>query len=1371
MKNHTAVQIFGAFGRIAIFILILAASGTRGLWAQVIINSNDGTTSGGTGITNLYSAIENINAIPGGSVTLDISGSNSVALSEALPGAQSITFLGSPLGIDEAISIIASNEAEGAVTFLHNLTLSSGVTFGLGNDAAGGLGQLDASVTAGNLSMGTRTDLAVTGGSTGNYAVAGNASVTTGALNLSGTAGTLSVTGGMLDFNNGSISFANGGNASVAPGTLTLSGAGDSLSVAGGEIVNNNNVLINNNANGGNAALTVTSLTMGAGTTVAVAAGALNNGASCAIGGAAAGGNATLNAGTLALAGTGGTLNVIGGESVNGGFGTLAQNGGYGTFNSSGTGGTAALSAASLTMGAGTTVTVTAGALANGGASTIVGTAAGGNATMSVTALAMGAGSALAVTGGTVTNNGGIIVNGSLGGSAGMTMGTLNLSGTGGTLSVAGGGADNINGGSTKGDLYGGTASVSITSLTLSGNGDELAVAGGESNNTSGTLNGVADAGSALLSAGTVTISGTGDSLAVTGGLMDNTGGDINVVAVVVNTTSVNVGSLVLSGAGDSLSVAGSGINNTGGNINDPFNAAGNATLTAGSLTMGAGTTVSVTGGVVVGPGTQDGNAVVTIGTLLGSGTVALGGATSSLQVNSGNFAGIIEGNESLIQMGAGALTLTGANSYSGGTSISGGILHIQNDGNLGASGTTLTLDGGTLQTGGTVVSSRHVVITSTNGTLDLDGNNATLSGNISGTGGLIVASSGGSGILSLTGVNSYQGGTSVSGVTLNIQNDGNLGLSGTTLTLNGGSLQTGGSLVSNRNIGITSNGGVIDMDGSHDSLSGIVGGPGSLIVTSSTGAGALTLTGANNFSGGMEILSGTVAFGNVRALGTGFVVNNGVLTSAGTPINLQVGGNYSQTPNGQLQLGLGGLNGISSDHLTVAGTAALSGTLQLVSYGNLNLLTGTLIPVLTASQVVGRFTSVDESLNGMRLLALYLPDEVELETVVPSFGSIGSTGNQKIIGADLDGLFNNQNENNLMVSLAGLSTAQLKTALGQMSPEGLTGLYQSGFTQSVLEGAQITQRLAQLRQDGWTDAGTAQAFSTGGAPMFASTLPAQDEAAMISPRTEDGWSGFAGASGGSFNVSGGAGYQTSSESMVTAGMDRVISKNVKAGLMISYGQVQMGLNGGGTMGFQGGQLGLYGAWDEAPFYINSAVFGGPENISSQRDGYGGTAAGNTNGETYGGLVGLGYDLKTDKIVWGPALSLQYTNVSINGYNEQGSSAALVVPSQAADSLLSQLGAQAQGKWTLGGIVLKPGLNLAWEHEFDYQGGDVQAGFGQGDSFTVSGAAVGQDGLLVSAQCGAAFTKDFSLNLNYQSEIGRTNLTSNQYGGEIGLAF
>ncbi len=1047
MKNHTAVQIFGAFGRIAIFILILAASGTRGLWAQVLINSNDGTTSGGTGITNLYSAIENINAIPGGSVTLDISGSNSVALSEALPGAQSITFLGSPLGIDEAISIIASNEAEGAVTFLHNLTLSSGVTFGLGNDAAGGLGQLDASVTAGNLSMGTRTDLAVTGGSTGNYAVAGNASVTTGALNLSGTAGTLSVTGGMLDFNNGSISFANGGNASVAPGTLTLSGAGDSLSVAG------------------------------------------------------------------------------------------------------------------------------------------------------------------------------------------------------------------------------------------------------------------------------------------------------------------------------------SGINNTGGNINDPFNAAGNATLTAGSLTMGAGTTVSVTGGVVVGPGTQDGNAVVTIGTLLGSGTVALGGATSSLQVNSGNFAGIIEGNESLIQMGAGALTLTGANSYSGGTSISGGILHIQNDGNLGASGTTLTLDGGTLQTGGTVVSSRHVVITSTNGTLDLDGNNATLSGNISGTGGLIVASSGGSGILSLTGVNSYQGGTSVSGVTLNIQNDGNLGLSGTTLTLNGGSLQTGGSLVSNRNIGITSNGGVIDMDGSHDSLSGIVGGPGSLIVTSSTGAGALTLTGANNFSGGMEILSGTVAFGNVRALGTGFVVNNGVLTSAGTPINLQVGGNYSQTPNGQLQLGLGGLNGISSDHLTVAGTAALSGTLQLVSYGNLNLLTGTLIPVLTASQVVGRFTSVDESLNGMRLLALYLPDEVELETVVPSFGSIGSTGNQKIIGADLDGLFNNQNENNLMVSLAGLSTAQLKTALGQMSPEGLTGLYQSGFTQSVLEGAQITQRLAQLRQDGWTDAGTAQAFSTGGAPMFASTLPAQDEAAMISPRTEDGWSGFAGASGGSFNVSGGAGYQTSSESMVTAGMDRVISKNVKAGLMISYGQVQMGLNGGGTMGFQGGQLGLYGAWDEAPFYINSAVFGGPENISSQRDGYGGTAAGNTNGETYGGLVGLGYDLKTDKIVWGPALSLQYTNVSINGYNEQGSSAALVVPSQAADSLLSQLGAQAQGKWTLGGIVLKPGLNLAWEHEFDYQGGDVQAGFGQGDSFTVSGAAVGQDGLLVSAQCGAAFTKDFSLNLNYQSEIGRTNLTSNQYGGEIGLAF
>ena len=57
-----------------------------------------------------------------------------------------------------------------------------------------------------------------------------------------------------------------------------------------------------------------------------------------------------------------------------------------------------------------------------------------------------------------------------------------------------------------------------------------------------------------------------------------------------------------------------------------------------------------------------------------------------------------MSGAATLAKTGAGTLLLTGNNSYSGGTSVNGGILAITNDNNLGASGTTVTLDGGTLQ-------------------------------------------------------------------------------------------------------------------------------------------------------------------------------------------------------------------------------------------------------------------------------------------------------------------------------------------------------------------------------------------------------------------------------------------------------------------------------------------------------------------------------------------------------------------------------------------------------------------------------------------------------------------------------------------------
>jgi autotransporter-associated beta strand protein len=56
-----------------------------------------------------------------------------------------------------------------------------------------------------------------------------------------------------------------------------------------------------------------------------------------------------------------------------------------------------------------------------------------------------------------------------------------------------------------------------------------------------------------------------------------------------------------------------------------------------------------------------------------------------------------------------------------------------------------------------------------------------------------------------------------------------------------------------------------------------------------------LTLLGTNTYSGGTTIASGTIAVGSEQALGTGNVVNHGVLMTSGSNHAIAVSANYTQ--------------------------------------------------------------------------------------------------------------------------------------------------------------------------------------------------------------------------------------------------------------------------------------------------------------------------------------------------------------------------------------------------------------------------------------------------------------------------------------------
>src|SRR5207247_337787 len=138
---------------------------------------------------------------------------------------------------------------------------------------------------------------------------------------------------------------------------------------------------------------------------------------------------------------------------------------------------------------------------------------------------------------------------------------------------------------------------------------------------------------------------------------------------------------------------------------------------------------------------------------------------------------GAIGGTGGFVKQGIGTLTLSGANNYSGATTVSAGILRASNSTALGSNSAvtvngTLDLDSNNVSVGSLAGAG---TVTLGSGVLIAGGNNTTTSffGSIGGSGGLTKT---GSGTLTLGGTNNYTGTTTISSGTLAVGADQNLG-------------------------------------------------------------------------------------------------------------------------------------------------------------------------------------------------------------------------------------------------------------------------------------------------------------------------------------------------------------------------------------------------------------------------------------------------------------------------------------------------------------------------------------------------------------------------------------------------------------------
>ncbi len=125
-----------------------------------------------------------------------------------------------------------------------------------------------------------------------------------------------------------------------------------------------------------------------------------------------------------------------------------------------------------------------------------------------------------------------------------------------------------------------------------------------------------------------------------------------------------------------------------------------------------------------------------------------------------------------------------------------------------------------------------------------------------------------GPGTLRLTNpANSYSQGTYVTGGTLCISTNSNLGAISSPLTLNGGTLQTTAGIVMLRKVSLGYNGGTIQVDTDTLEITDVISG--SYGTFAKTGAGTLKLSTANTYSMPTFIREGTLEIGHENALGS----------------------------------------------------------------------------------------------------------------------------------------------------------------------------------------------------------------------------------------------------------------------------------------------------------------------------------------------------------------------------------------------------------------------------------------------------------------------------------------------------------------------
>jgi outer membrane autotransporter protein len=753
----------------------------------------------------------------------------------------------------------------------------------------------------------------------------------------------------------------------------------------------------------------------------------------------------------------------------------------------------------------------------------------------------------------------------------------------------------------------------------------------------------------------------------------------------------------------------------------------------------------------------------------------------------------------SLTKAGAGTLILTGDNTYTGGTNISGGTLSVSRDANLGAATGGLTFAGGTLSTTASFDTARTVSLTQA-GRIDVAaGTEFGLTGVVSGSGDLIKQ---GSGTLRLNNSANAYGNTLVAAGTVIGNADsisGNIGNAGTVVFEQAGNASFAGDIAAlnntpgamiKRGAGVLTLTGLSSLDwavetgelvssaerfggdaaiasgasftfdqSANATYAGVLSGHGGF---NKTGTALLNLTGdSSGFTGTTTIAGGTLAV-NGSLGGMLDVLSAGRLQGTGTVGNTTVSGtiapgNSIGTINiaGNITFNAGSIYEVEvnaegqSDRIVATGTATINGGSVTVLAGSGNYAPQAQYTILTASGGrTGTFTGgVASNLAFLDPSLSYDANNVYLTMIRNNIGfaGVGLTANQIATGGGVESL----GWGSLLYdAVVNLSAPQARYAFDQLSGE----IHASSRT-ALIEDSRFIRNAVNDRIRAAFDAvgalGTVSTYDDG-KPV---TVKANTDRFAVWGQGFGSW--------GHTNGDGNAAPLNRKTGGFFFGADAPVFDTWRFGAVAGYSRTSFDVKDRHSSGSSDNYYaGLYGgtAWGDLALRTGAAYTW--HDVSTKRSltfpaFVGGSPKGDYNAATAQMFGELAYGFTAGSARLEPFANLAYVNLRTDGFTEQGGAAALTGAAANTDSTFTTLGLRTSTTFDIGGTTLAAKGVVGWRHAFGDMAPTATMRFaGGGNDFAIGGVPIARDAAVVEAGLDYAITASATVGVSYGGQFG-----------------